>query len=204
MFSVTAQMCTWASVRPGMSVAPAQSIVVTGPGSAPDPPLARTSLIRSSSTITVAPSTGSAPVQSIRNALVKTVRLIDRRGGPRYGPPHPPSLGRAPAQPWRASGLTQDVSSRDHLRLVHPDLLVGARRPLHRLRHAVEVVLLPEEHPRRLVVDEPLQLGVRLRARLRIEQGLGARDLLVDRLVVAVRRVGLVGEEERLHRALAV
>src|SRR5207247_7801396 len=51
-------------------------------------------------------------------------RLIDRRGGPRYGPPASsseggyaplglprPSLGRAPAQPWRASGLTQDVSS---------------------------------------------------------------------------------------------
>src|SRR5216110_2356645 len=50
--------------------------------------------------------------------------LIDRRGGPRYGPPASsseggyaplglprPSLGRAPAQPWRASGLTQDVSS---------------------------------------------------------------------------------------------
>src|SRR2546428_13690568 len=50
--------------------------------------------------------------------------LIDHRGGPRYGPPDPssergyaplglprPSLGRAPAQPWRASGLTQDVSS---------------------------------------------------------------------------------------------
>src|SRR5204862_1290285 len=37
--------------------------------------------------------------------------LIDRRGGPRYGPPHPPSLGRAPAQPWHASGWTQDVSS---------------------------------------------------------------------------------------------
>src|SRR5882724_4577263 len=36
---------------------------------------------------------------------------VIRRGGPRYGPPHPPSLGRAPAQPWRASGLTQDVSS---------------------------------------------------------------------------------------------
>jgi len=33
-------------------------------------------------------------------------------------------------------------------------------------------------------VDEPLQLGVRLRARFRIEQRLGARDLLVDRLVV--------------------
>src|SRR5947209_18529572 len=37
--------------------------------------------------------------------------LIAHRGGPRYGPPHPPSLGRAPAQPWRASGLAQDVSS---------------------------------------------------------------------------------------------
>src|SRR5438445_5919006 len=50
--------------------------------------------------------------------------LIDHRGGPRYGPPDPssergyaplglppPSRGRAPAQPWRASGLTQDVSS---------------------------------------------------------------------------------------------
>src|SRR5438046_9787174 len=51
--------------------------------------------------------------------------LIDHRGGPRYGPPASsseggyaplglprPSLGRAPAQPWRASDLTQDVSSR--------------------------------------------------------------------------------------------
>src|SRR5436309_16044752 len=38
--------------------------------------------------------------------------LIDHRGGPRYGPPHPPSLERAPAQPWRASDLTQDVSPR--------------------------------------------------------------------------------------------
>ena len=32
--------------------------------------------MRSSSTTTAAPSTGSAPVQSIRKALVKTVRLI--------------------------------------------------------------------------------------------------------------------------------
>src|SRR2546427_282534 len=39
------------------------------------------------------------------------VALIGLRGGPRHGPPHPPSLGRAPAQPWRASGLAQDVSS---------------------------------------------------------------------------------------------
>src|SRR2546428_2830784 len=51
-------------------------------------------------------------------------RLIDRRGGPRYGPPDPssergyaplglprPSLGRAPAQPWRTSDSSQDGSS---------------------------------------------------------------------------------------------
>src|SRR5437660_9591530 len=28
---------------------------------------------------------------------------LHHRGGPRYGPPHPPTLGRAPAEPWRAS-----------------------------------------------------------------------------------------------------
>src|SRR5262245_58788199 len=37
--------------------------------------------------------------------------LISRRGGPRHGPPPPPTLGRAPTEPWRASGLTPDVSS---------------------------------------------------------------------------------------------
>src|SRR3954467_9423847 len=110
MFSVTAQMWTCASVRPGISVAPLRSSVVTGPGSAPTLPLGSTSLIRSSSTTTAAPSTGSAPVQSIRNALVKTVRLMPR------------------------------LLSRDALGVVHPDLLVGARRPLDVARDAVEVV----------------------------------------------------------------
>src|SRR3989454_6461030 len=56
--------------------------------------------------------------------MATSAPLIVRRGGPRYGPPASsseggyaplglprPSLGRAPAQPWRASGLTQDVSS---------------------------------------------------------------------------------------------
>src|SRR5881409_10295 len=60
-----------------------------------------------------------------RRGVVTIGSLIDRRGGPGYGPPDPssergyaplglprPSLGRAPAQPWRASDLTQDVSSR--------------------------------------------------------------------------------------------
>src|SRR6059036_409467 len=37
-------------------------------------------------------------------------RLILRRGGPRHGPPPPPALGRAPAEPGRASGLPAVVS----------------------------------------------------------------------------------------------
>src|SRR5688572_32194712 len=44
--------------------------------------------------------------------------LICCRGGPRHGPPHPPTLGRAPAKPWRASRLTQDVSSVFLLRML--------------------------------------------------------------------------------------
>src|SRR2546428_10034300 len=59
---------------------------------------------------------------------VRRKGLIDLPGGPDMAPrppalgrapaqpwrasgTRPPALGRAPAQPWRASGLTQDVSS---------------------------------------------------------------------------------------------
>src|SRR5437870_5771840 len=72
-------------------------------------------LMRTSSASTT--STGdsarasNARESSATPAQTGSTVLIDRRGGPRYGPPHPPALGRAPAQPWRASGLTQDVSS---------------------------------------------------------------------------------------------
>src|SRR3989449_5755038 len=166
MFSVIAQMWTWASVSRGISVAPLQSSVVTGPGSAPTVPWRATSLMVSSSTTTAAPSTGSAPVQSITNALMKTVMLIAR--------------------------LFPVALPRHDLGVVHPHLLVGAQRPLHRAGHAVEVVLLPEEDPRRLVVDELLQLGVGGRTALGIHHRDGAGDLLVDHLVVAVRRVRLV------------
>src|SRR5947199_628397 len=78
------------------------------------PPGSGGSCLSSSSSWAAARTGTSATASTARNA--RRVGLIDRRGGPRYGPPHPPSLGRAPAQPWRASGLTQDVSSRDDLR----------------------------------------------------------------------------------------
>src|SRR5437867_12811217 len=57
------------------------------------------------------PSARTRPGPAVARLGLSTGCLIDRRGGPRDGPPHPPSLGRAPAQPWRASGLAQDVSS---------------------------------------------------------------------------------------------
>src|SRR5438093_2505264 len=52
--------------------------------------------------------------------------LIGRRGGPRHGPPHPPTLGRAPAKPWRASTSTQDRSSAD---VGGPDMAPHTPRP---------------------------------------------------------------------------
>src|SRR6266566_4357475 len=73
------------------------------------PPWGNGSCLGSSSSWGEARTGTSATASTARSA--RRVGLIDRRGGPRYGPPHPPSLGRAPAQPWRASGLTQDVSS---------------------------------------------------------------------------------------------
>src|SRR2546426_7266 len=77
------------------------------------------------------------PGAAVARLGLDTGCLIDRRGGPRYGPPASsseggyaplglprPSRGRAPAQPWRASGLPQDVSS-----------AAAARRPALQERH---------------------------------------------------------------------
>src|SRR5438552_11652468 len=85
-------------------------------------------LMRTSSASTT--STGdsarasNARESSATPAQTGSTVLIDRRGGPRHGPPDPssergyaplglprPSLGRAPAQPWRASDSSQDGSS---------------------------------------------------------------------------------------------
>src|SRR5205814_2822793 len=42
-----------------------------------------------------------------RAASSRRGAIIDQRGGPRHGPPHPPTLGRAPAEPCRASEFAQ-------------------------------------------------------------------------------------------------
>src|SRR6266571_7866434 len=86
------------------------------------PPGSGGSCLSSSSSWGEARTGTSATASTARSA--RRVGLIDRRGGPRYGPPASsseggyaplglprPALGRAPAQPWRASGLIQDVSS---------------------------------------------------------------------------------------------
>src|SRR5207244_3908716 len=57
------------------------------------------------------PSARTRPGAAVTRLGFVTGPLIDRRGGPRYGPPHAPALGRAPAQPWRASDSSQDRSS---------------------------------------------------------------------------------------------
>src|SRR5438046_10524953 len=122
-------------------------------------------LMRTSSASTT--STGdsarasNARESSATPAQTGSTVLIDRRGGPRYGPPDPssergyaplglprPSLGRAPAQPWRASGLTQDVSSRSAVgqRVELP----GERRALGDRRLAR---VIPADVGRRLAVD---------------------------------------------------
>src|SRR5437667_11077897 len=134
----TAHMCTWASVRPGMRVRPRRSTVSTLPSSGPTLPERMTSLMRSPSTTTAAPSTGSLPVQSIRNAFISTV------------------VGMAVSSPLRELGF------------VHPHLFVGARLPVDPVGDPVDVVLLPEEGPRRLVRHDLLDLGPGLEPLLRV------------------------------------
>ena len=138
-----------------MGSAPSRSSVSSLPLSAPTFPERITFLMRSPSMTIAAPSAGSLPVQSIRNALVSTV-------------------------------MGMRASFGDDPRFVHPDLLVGAWRPLDPAGHAVEVVLLPEEHPRRLVVHHLLQLGPGLEALLRVHDRHGLGDLGGDGLVASV------------------
>src|SRR5207249_5529485 len=130
--------------RPGALGASGSSIVVGGPDMAPHTPIART-----------------RPGTAVARLGFDTGCLIDRRGGPRYGPPassseggYAPlglprlSLGRAPAQPWRAPGLTQDVSSRS---------AVGQRVELPGERRALGdrqlARVTPADVGRRLAVD---------------------------------------------------
>src|SRR5499425_3460236 len=170
----TAHMCTWASVRPGMRVRPLRSSVSTEPRSGPTLPEAITSLIRSPSSTTAAPSTGSRPVQSMRKALVRTVRVM------------------------AVSSALGDLG------LVHPHLLVGARRPVDPVRYPIEIVLLPQEDPGHLVDHHLLDLRPRFQALLGIHDGNGGGNLVLQRLVAAVGGVGHGALEELLDGVLGV
>src|SRR5262249_46055382 len=170
----TAHMCTWASVRPGMRVRPLRSSVSTEPRSGPTLPEAITSLIRSPSSTTAAPSTGSRPVQSMRKALVRTVRDMA----------------------W--------TSALGDLAFVHPHFFVGARRPVDPVRYPVQIVLLPEEDPRHLVDDHLLDLRPRLQPLLGIHDGDGGGDLVLERFVATVGCGGHGALEELLDGVLCV
>src|SRR5438874_7134997 len=157
--------------------------------------------------------------------------LTNLRGGPRYGPPRPPSLGRAPAQPWRASGLPDDVSPAlseidaphlgvrahvgrravgDHAALVqHGDLLRDGENDLH-------VVLGEQQRQAALArdaidqADRLPRLAGRHAGRGLVEQqdvGLeGQGQAQLELLLRAVRQeagdlAGAVGEPQRVQQA---
>src|SRR5215204_3391951 len=114
----TAPMWTWASVSPGMSVIPAQSMTLSYPPVGPGSPKG-TSLILSPSTTTDARSRGSFPAQSTRKALAKSVVPVTLRYTPR-------ERGLPDAYSTRSPGLPQ-------LRLVLTTLS-GTSAPCYSLR----------------------------------------------------------------------
>ena len=139
MLPSTAQMWTWASVSPGISVAPRQSSVVTGPGQRTDLP--------------------------VREHVLDAVVLDDDRGAR-----HRVGAGAVDQQRVGEDGQAhRGVTFASYIQTF------SSARGVHStwLRHAVEVVLLPQEDPGRLVADQPLQLGVGLGARLRVRSASG-------------------------------
>src|SRR5438552_738391 len=141
--SYSGPTCRWQSISPGKTSLPVASMTrsaggrnSTGASATMRPLLIATDASTTSLAVTTRPP---LTIRSTARAL------IDRRGGPRYGPPHPPSLGRAPAPPWRAPGLTQDVSS---VRLLLRDGL-QQRAVVLRLAPAEEVPALA--HRRHLI-----------------------------------------------------
>src|SRR5215510_2591195 len=102
----------------------------------------------------------------------RSASLIDLAGGPDMAP-RPPSLGRAPAAPGRASGLPPDVSwpvgdrSVDRLdRLAKPFVEVELQRPgQHRAqaRGVRERLVRNEDRGRR-------QVQIRMLLQLRLEE----------------------------------
>src|SRR3989441_10857647 len=84
---------------------------------------------------------------------------VMRRGGPRHGPPPPPTLGRAPAEPWRASGWIEDVSSDPAVHHAHG--LAG--RPLERAGRAQADLGAEGERVVQVALDPRRDAGVAAR-----------------------------------------
>src|SRR5213594_1003016 len=93
-------------------------------------------------------STHDSPYAVWISRTSRSGAVTNRRGGPRHGPPASsseggyaplglprPSLGRAPAQPWRASGLTQNVSLLGLDQALHEPALHGHDHGHRRRQH---------------------------------------------------------------------
>src|SRR2546425_10822510 len=111
--SYSGPTCRWQSISPGKTSLPVASMTRSAGGrnSSGASATMRPLLIATDASTTSLAVITRPPLTMRSTPRAAMGALICLRGGPRHGPPHPPSLGRAPAQPWRASGLTQDVSS---------------------------------------------------------------------------------------------
>src|SRR6266478_7000903 len=140
--------------------------------------------------------------------------LIDHRGGPGHGPPDcsseggyaplglpRPTRGRAPAEPWRASGLTWDVSSLQP-RVVEEQHVVDPRLPVEPVADPEDVRLLVGLDDGRVLEDDLLRLEVEGAALLGIVGALRVLEDTVERLVLVDGEGGLA--VQRVHEQVAV
>src|SRR2546425_1211971 len=160
-------------------------------------------------------SSHSAP--SSQAASVSTRRpgaLTGRRGGPRYGPPDcsseggyaplglpRPTLGRAPAEPWRASGLFQDVSPVVDPAIEQHELPERERGQDHEQHHGQRrrVRRVPELEADVVdVIEEQLGRGVAAAEPVVGRQAEEARDLLEQPVAGRVEEQPDVGDGD--HR----
>src|SRR6059058_5335620 len=127
-------------------------------------------------------------VSALRSLFTRSARTAIRTacsafivlaGGPDMAP-RPPTLGRAPAQPWRASGLPSDASRRDLVfhrqSRQRRGRVLGRRAPVVAEQPAVaedhdaagvggDVRLVRDEHDGEALAVEPLQQREDLHAR---------------------------------------
>ena len=137
------ETCAWASIRPGSSVRPPRSIAPGGgvPSALP------TSLMRSASILTIACSSGPAPVPSIRRAFQRMVTRAPHRFGGKQ-PRRARRLGHQRARGDQRSDPLDVVGERSILGDLGHDLGHHSERVLKRRGQLApgQIVRLAQRH----------------------------------------------------------